>query len=336
MLARFCRGSLLSNVKAIPKCPPAQHPFSKLQTFRVYSNEGRGGYTRSARRNPTLAERAMAPAGGTAIGVGKAALAGGAVIGLGALCYYGLGLASETGAIDRAAIWPQYVKERISTTYAYFGGSFVISALSAAACLRSPAMMRLVANQSGLACLATIGAMFCSNILLHSIPYQEGFGAKQMAWMFHSGLIGSILAPLSFVGGPVLIRAAWYTAGLVVGLSTVAVCAPSEKFLMMSGPLAMGFGIVFVSSIGTFFLPPHTALGSGVYSIAIYGGLLLFSGMLLYHTQKIIKQAETYPPYKVVGMRNYDPINNAMAIYADTLNIFLRFVTILSGNNRRQ
>ena len=36
----------------------------------------------------------------------------------------------------------------------------------------------------------------------------------------------------------------------VAGLSTLAVCAPSEKFLNMGGPLAMGLGVVFVSSIG--------------------------------------------------------------------------------------
>ena len=41
-----------------------------------------------------------------------------------------------------------------------------------------------------------------------------------------------------------------YTAGVVGGLSTVAVCAPSEKFLNMGGPLAIGFGVVFCASIG--------------------------------------------------------------------------------------
>jgi hypothetical protein len=34
--------------------------------------------------------------------VGKGALAGGAAVGLGALCYYGLGLANESGAVDRS------------------------------------------------------------------------------------------------------------------------------------------------------------------------------------------------------------------------------------------
>lgn len=44
-----------------------------------------------------------------------------------------------------------------------------------------------------------------------------------------------------------------YTAGVVGGLSAVAVCAPSDKFLNMGGPLAIGLGVVFVSSLGKYF-----------------------------------------------------------------------------------
>lgn len=65
-----------------------------------------------------------------------------------------------------------------------------------------------------------------------------------------SGVMGAVIAPLTLLGGPLMIRAAWYTAGIVGGLSTVAMCAPSEKFLNMGGPLAVGFGVVFASSLG--------------------------------------------------------------------------------------
>lgn len=35
--------------------------------------------------------------------LGKLVVAGGAAVGLGALCYYGMGMSSEIGAIERAA-----------------------------------------------------------------------------------------------------------------------------------------------------------------------------------------------------------------------------------------
>lgn len=68
------------------------------------------------------------------------------------------------------------------------------------------------------------------------------------------GVMGAVVAPLAFLGGPLLIRAAWYTAGIVGGLSTVAMCAPSEKFLNMGGPLGIGLGFVIASSIGKILL----------------------------------------------------------------------------------
>lgn len=58
--------------------------------------------------------------------------------------------------------------------------------------------------------------------------------------------------------------------------------------------------------LGSMFLPATTALGAGLYSISMYGGLLLFSAFLLYDTQKIIRAAETYPVYTTVP---FDPIN---------------------------
>ena len=125
-------------------------------------------------------------------------------------------------------------------------------------------------------------------------------------------------------------------------------CAPSEKFLMMSGPLAMGLGVVFVANIGSFFFPPHTALGAGLASIVVYGGLILFSAFLLYDTQRVIKKAELTPEHGYqtfynqygqpmqVSTPGYDPINAQLSIYMDILNIFIRMVMILGGGGQRR
>merc|ERR1711990_397339 len=198
-------------------------------------------------------------------------------------------------------------------------GSLGVTAGTAIAVFRSPAMMNIV-------------AMVGSGMLVRSIPYQEGFGNKQMAWLLHSAVVGAVVAPMMLLGGPILTRAAWYTAGAVGGLTTVAVTAPSDKFLYMGGPLAMGLGVVFMASIGSAFLPPTTALGAGMASISLYGGLVLFSGFMLYNTQKIIHRAENHSQY---SMQKYDPINNSVGIYLDTINIFIRIATILAGQRRK-
>ncbi|XP_071454199.1 growth hormone-inducible transmembrane protein-like [Hetaerina americana] len=300
---------------------------------RSFANDARETFTSRAARRRTLREQAMAPAGDTAFNIGKGALVGGSALGLGALCFYGLGLSNKEGAIDRAMLWPDYVKQRIKDTYMYFGGSIVVTATSAMAAFRSPTLINFMSRSSFLAIGASIAAMIGSGILCQSIPYQKGFGAKQMAWLLHSAVVGAVVAPICFIGGPVLLRAAWYTAGVVGGLSAVAACAPSEQFLHIGGPLAIGFGAVFAASLGSMFLPPTTALGAGLYSISLYGGLLLFSGFLLYDTQRIVKAAERHPPYAPVP---YDPVNAAISIYLDTVNIFIRIATILSGGGNRR
>jgi len=149
-------------------------------------------------------------------------------------------------------LWPEYVKDRIKTTYSYFGGSIVISVASAAAVFRTPALLNIFARGGIIPMLVTTAAMIGSGMIVRSIPYQPGFGSKQLAWIAHSALIGAVVAPMAFLGGQVIIRAAWYTAGIVGGLSAVAACAPSEKFLNMGGPLAIGLGVVFASSLGEY------------------------------------------------------------------------------------
>ncbi|XP_062859577.1 growth hormone-inducible transmembrane protein [Trichomycterus rosablanca] len=326
------RSALTPRVSALKPAQPLIKP------HQTYSTKARFGFRRSKTARDQLQEAAFQPATDTAFKVdqmGRILLAGGAAVGLGALCYYGLGMSNEMGAIEKAIIWPQYVKDRIHSTYMYFAGSVGLTALSAVAVSRTPALMGLMMRGSWLAIGATFAAMIGAGMLVRSISYENSPIPKHMAWMLHAGVMGAVIAPLTLLGGPLMIRAAWYTAGIVGGLSTVAMCAPSEKFLNMGGPLAVGFGVVFASSLGSMFLPPTSAFGAGLYSVAVYGGLLLFSMFLLYDTQKVMRRAETHPLY---GMQKYDPINACMGIYMDTLNIFMRLVMILAngGGGKRK
>ena len=70
------------------------------------------------------------------------------------------------------------------------------------------------------------------------------------------------------------------------------------------------------SLVAGMFLPPTTALGAGLYSISIYGGLVLFGMFLLYDTQKIVKRATTTPQYAV---QPFDPVNAYVLLSSSTL-----------------
>lgn len=270
--------------------------------------------------------------------VGQVAVAGGAVLGIGALCYYGLGMSNEPGAIDRVVVWPQYVKDRVRDTYSYFGASCAATAASAVAVFRSPLGHRFIALCSRHPIMSTVGilvGLIGTGQAMMSIPYSPGLGAKQMMWLLNCGVLGLAVAPIGVLGGAIAIRAAWYTAGIVGGLSTVAACAPSDKFLNWAGPLGIGLGGVFVASLGSAFLPATSTLGLSLYSISLYGGLLLFSAFLLYDTQKVVRKAETHP--NMWGVAPYDPINMSHHIVMDAVNIFVRMAQILAmGGGRRK
>jgi len=300
----------------------------------------------------SLRERLLGPTTGKPYIYGTYALAGASALGIGMLCYYGLLGHGQSSAMERSAMWPAYVRERLHTTYMYLGGSLVVTAGSAMAASRSPAIMALTSKGTLVSFIVTLGAIIATGTLARSIDY-ENTAMKHLAWLLHTGVMGVVLAPMVYTGGPALFKAAWYTAGLVAGLSLTAACAPNEKFLNMAGPLSMGLGVVFVSCIGSFFFPPHTALGASLASVIVYGGLILFSAFLLHDTQRVIAMAERTPTrgYQEVvydqygreftrnsplGSGGYDPINMMLSIYMDVLNIFIRMVMIMGGGQRRK
>ncbi|XP_034663852.1 growth hormone-inducible transmembrane protein [Drosophila subobscura] len=283
-------------------------------------------------RQRFLKDKLMAKPSANAYSMGKGAAAGAAAVGLGALCYYGVGLGKHTSIADNAIMWPQYVKDRIQSTYAFFGGSCLLTAATAAAVFRSPRILSLASRGGFLWSIASLALVIGSGAVARSIEYHPGLGTKHLAWAVHCVILGAVIAPLCFIGGPILSRAALYTGGIAGGLSTIAACAPSDKFLYMGGPLAVGLGFVFASSLASMWLPPTTALGVGLASISLYGGLVLFSGFLLYDTQRMVRKAEVHPQYSYT---TFDPINASMSIYLDVLNIFIRIATVLSGGQRR-
>ncbi|CAH8577687.1 unnamed protein product [Heterobilharzia americana] len=282
----------------------------------------------------------------------RALVGAAAAVGIGGLCIYGLTAKDGSlSAFDQSVVWPDYVRQRIRATYSYLLSGAAIAAGSAVAFFRSPAMCRLMLSGGWLAPIGMAVLSMATGIICQSIPYpQSGLSAKHLVWIAYSVSLGGMLMPLCLVGGPILTQAALYTGGIVGGLSLVAATAPSDRFLKWGGPLAIGLGVVVVSSLGSMFLSPVSRLGSGLASISLYGGLLLFSGFLLYDTQHVIKRAESHPPPNFYppalsnqkgfqhpdALRPFDPINSSIRILLDAVNIFVRMAVILSGGGQRR
>jgi hypothetical protein len=197
LAARLCSQALRGS---LAKPGLFRLPTSGSLGVRLNSGDARGTFSRQAARRRTLKETAMAPSQGTAISLGQGALAGGAVVGLGALAFYGLGMSSDMGAVDKAVAWPQYVKDRVKDTYMYFGASLGATAASAVAIFRTPALINMVSRGGLMAMGVSIAAMIGSSMVARSIPYQQGLGAKQAAWLVHCAVVGAVIAPICLLG----------------------------------------------------------------------------------------------------------------------------------------
>ena len=56
-----------------------------------------------------------------------------------------------------------------------------------------------------------------------------------IAWSGFNACIAATLSPVLFAGGPIVLKAAAYTAVVVGSMTATAACAPSDRFLSMGG-----------------------------------------------------------------------------------------------------
>mmetsp|Transcript_10543 Transcript_10543/g.26548 ORF Transcript_10543/g.26548 Transcript_10543/m.26548 type:complete len:379 (+) Transcript_10543:86-1222(+) len=228
----------------------------------------------------------------------------------------GKALGVQSGSRD-AALMPAYVRERLAATYGYVLGGLGLTTASAAAFLRAGIYTRGM----GGAIIAMVGTM-ATMYATQAIPKEQTL-LKHAAWATFNGCIGLTLVPIAAMGGPLVLKGALITAGVIGGISAIAASAPSETFLWTRGPLSIGLGIVFASSIGSMFFPASALL----HNIWMYGGLAVFGGFTLYDTSRVIKAAEVLPA------QQFDPINMSISLYMDTINIFIRIMMMLQGGN---
>ncbi|BFZ58784.1 hypothetical protein PYCC9005_005849 [Savitreella phatthalungensis] len=142
------------------------------------------------------------------------------------------------------------------------------------------------------------------------------------------------LAPLFFVNPAILARAGLYTVGIVGSLSYIGATAKSDQYLYLGGPLLAGVTVVALASLAPMILPARIAARAlaPLEAISLYGGLAVFSGFVLYDTQKILHRARLAQQ----GYMKRDTCRESISLELDCINIFVRLVSILSGQQQRR
>ena len=107
-------------------------------------------------------------------------------------------MSQNVRAVDKAAFWPAYVKERIASSYAYVFNGLLVTGCATYGIMRSPRLMSLAARGGLMSFFATIAGMIGLQVATRAIPYEsEGLNAaKHAAWGAHSAFMGFVIAPL--------------------------------------------------------------------------------------------------------------------------------------------
>lgn len=207
------------------------------------------------------------------------------------------------------------VETRVQNSLAYFGGGVSLTGLSIAL-FRNTALAYV---NPLLLFIPTIGALVGTMWL----NYHTQGPAKHAAWGAFCGLEGLALAPLiNMAGMPIVFNALVATGAMMGCLATYAYNTPTHDFLSWSGALSIGLcGLIGVSVVNMIWPSPILT------SLALYGGLMLFGGFVLYDTQKLVHNAS--------HKATWDPINESIGIYLDAIIIFQKFLIIFMNNKKK-
>lgn len=260
------------------------------------------------------------------------------ILGTGAMAGAGLCYTLKNALIPRsdsnlvqAATWPDYVKTRINGTFSYVLGGLGFTVGGAALTLRSRFLMNLMTKNSMIAFFGCIAAMWGTGYICQATPFNGSpVGLKALLYYLHMGVVGSIIAPMALLGGEACLLAGGLTAAVMAGLSLTAMVAPSDAYVGSYGMINAGMMLMLGACVASFFVNPANSMaGMGIYSFILFGGLALFSYKGFADVQRAIDHA------KAPG--GFDPINHAVHISMDAINIFIRLVQIIAmaKNNKK-
>lgn len=219
----------------------------------------------------------------------------------------------------------------LNTTFQYVGGGLAITATVAKGLHNSGWSARLMRMNPwvvlGGGLVGSIGSMMgvystdpSNTVLKHAF-----WGAFQV-------MQAATLAPLFFMNPAILARAGLYTAGVVGSLSYIGATAREDKYLYIGGPLLAGVTVVALSSLAPMLLPAASRALRPLEYISLYGGLAVFSGFVLYDTQKVLAHARMVQ----AGYSKRDCAKESIGLELDIINIFVRMVAILGGQRQQR
>jgi FtsH-binding integral membrane protein len=163
-------------------------------------------------------------------------------------------------------------------------------------------------------------SLFCSYIIAQPKSFSDFH--RQLALGGSSFLLGASVSPmvrLAIFIDPSLVFMAFLTASVVfAGFSCVALQAPRRSYLYLGSFISSSLLFFLALSILSLFYR-----NMFIYSLELYGGLLLFCAYVIYDTQVILERAA-----------HGDYIRDSLHLLLDFVNLFVRILAILIKNQQ--
>lgn len=141
------------------------------------------------------------------------------------------------------------------------------------------------------------------------------------AFGFFEGMsLGPLLYVAAFIDPALIVTAFLGTVAVFACFTASALIAQRRSYLYLGGILGSAVTLLLVLGLANMFFR-----SVNIFLVELYGGLLVFSGYVVFDTQLILEKAE-YGSKDVVG--------HAATLFIDFVGIFVRILIILMRNNR--
>jgi len=226
---------------------------------------------------------------------------------------------ATAGRVADQAQFDEGLRRHMLRVYNYMGGGLVVTGLLAFAASTSPALMGLLfaTPLKWVVMLAPLAFVMVMSFGIHKMS----FATLQLVWWAYCGVMGLSLASIFvvFTGASIaltfFVTATTFLAMSLYGYTTKADLSRFGSFLMMGV-----FGIVIASLANMFFQ------SSGLQFIVSILGVLIFTGLTAYDTQRI---KEEYAEYYDRDTSGKVALMGALSLYLNFINLFMFLLQFL-------
>ena len=206
----------------------------------------------------------------------------------------------------------------VRRTYGLVFISVIVTALGVAFGFTQPALMQAVAQHP----IITMLAMFAP--LFMAMQARRSFPRNIILTLIFTFIEGIWIAPFLFMaerGSPGIVGQAGLLTLSTFGVLSLYAVMSKRDFSAWGSFFIVGLWVLIATSLINIFV------GSALASLWIAAGtVLVFSGLLVFDTWRIVRSGQYAPD---------DYVPAAVNIYLDLLNLFLAIISILGGGRRR-